>query len=186
MSRAGGLQCNYQKLGGSGYLEAALSFVSCGLSRVVRGGHRPSRLHHGVEESEHSQPCDPCKRIYLSLYIQTVSDDRQLLFTSVLHLILKCFDIYRCVPHIYKYTHIHTCTSPTYVIEQEQYFWFRPASQRFYHMFFFKTYNCFFWNGPECLKWGGIKRALSCWNSCHCIVKWSSLPDPGITAWNSV
>lgn len=33
-------------LGGNRHLEVALSFVSCGLSRVDRGGHRPKRGHH--------------------------------------------------------------------------------------------------------------------------------------------
>lgn len=33
-------------VGGNGCLEAALSFVSCGLSRVVRRGRRPKRGHH--------------------------------------------------------------------------------------------------------------------------------------------
>lgn len=41
-------------LGGNGHLEAALSFVSCVLSRVVRGGHRPRRGQH-KDEREKSQ-----------------------------------------------------------------------------------------------------------------------------------
>ena len=41
-------------LGGKGHLEATLSFVSCGLSRVVREGCRPRRGHHeaGREKSQ--------------------------------------------------------------------------------------------------------------------------------------
>lgn len=44
------MQLSKVPLGGNGHLEAALSFVSCELSRVVRGGHRPSRVHHEGEE----------------------------------------------------------------------------------------------------------------------------------------
>lgn len=43
-------------LGGNRHLEAALSFVACGLFRVVRGGHRPRRGHHedGREKSQNT------------------------------------------------------------------------------------------------------------------------------------